>query len=156
LAKLRVFDAPGARDLLEKAVAEDPSHALAHSALSVAWSRLGYEERAQDEAKRAFDLATSLSREERLTVEGRYRETTNEWSKAVEIYQTLWDFFPDNVEHGLRLVQAQISAGRGKAALATVETLERRLPPDYEDPRIYLAEAQAARSLSDSKRQQQA
>src|SRR5262249_33274718 len=156
LAKLRVFDAPGARDLLEKAVAEDPSHALAHSALSVAWSRLGYEERAQDEAKRAFDLATSLTREERLTVEGRYRETTNEWSKAVEIYQTLWDFFPDNVEHGLRLVEAQISAGKGRAALATTEALSRLPSSERDAPQIYLAEAQAAQSLSDSKRQREA
>ncbi|HMD09531.1 MAG TPA: hypothetical protein VKH63_18520, partial [Candidatus Acidoferrum sp.] len=36
LAKLRVFDALAARDLLEKAVAADPNYALAHSALSAA------------------------------------------------------------------------------------------------------------------------
>jgi tetratricopeptide (TPR) repeat protein/TolB-like protein len=156
LAKLRVFDALGARDLLEKAVREDQNHALAHSALSVAWSRLGYEAKAQDEAKTAFDLSKNLSREERLMVEGRYRETTHEWDKAVEIFQTLWDFFPDNVEHGLRLVRAEISAGRGKAALATAETLARRPPPAGDDPQIYLAEAEAAQSLSDFKRQQQA
>ena len=156
LGRLRIFDALGARELLEKAVREDQNHALAHSALSVAWSRLGYEAKAQDEAKKAFDLSTNLSREQRLIVEGRYRETTHEWNKTVEIYQTLWDFFPDNVEHGLRLVQAQISAGRGKAALATVETLETRLQSEREDPQIYLAEAQAAQSLSDFKREQQA
>src|SRR5208337_1385122 len=38
LNKLRVFDALAARDLLEKAVASDPNYALAHSALSAAWT----------------------------------------------------------------------------------------------------------------------
>ena len=156
LDKLHIFDALGARELLERAVLEDPSHALAHSALSLAWSRLGYEAKAQDEAKKAFDLSANLSREERLRIEGRYRETTHEWNKAVEIYQTLWDFFPDNVDHGLRLVQAQISAGRGKAALATAESLSKLPPPARDDPAISLAEAQAAQSLSDFKRQQEA
>ena len=156
LAKLRAFDALGARDVLEKAVVEDPNHALAHSALSSAWSRLGYDAKAQEEAKKAFDLSTTLSREDRLQVEGRYRETNHEWNKAVEIYQTLCDFFPDKVEYGLRLVQAQIGAGKGKAALATAERLASLLPPGREDPEVYLAEAQAAQSFSDFKRMQEA
>jgi len=156
LAKLRVFDALGARDLLEKAVAVDPNHALAHSALSRAWSALGYDAKAQAEAKRAFDLSVSLSREKRLGVEGRYRETTREWNKAVEIYRTLWDFFPDNVDYGLRLVQVQISGGKGTDVLATVEALRKLSPPQRDDPRIDLAEAQAAHSLSDLRRAQKA
>ncbi|HEX4802099.1 MAG TPA: tetratricopeptide repeat protein, partial [Myxococcaceae bacterium] len=156
LAKLRAFDALGAREVLGKAVLEDPNHALAHSALSLAWSMLGYDVKAQDEAKRAFDLSANLSREDRLKVEGRYRETSREWNKAVEIYQTLCDFFPDKVEYGLRLVQAQIAAGKGKAALATAERLSSLLPPGREDPEVYLAEAQAAQSFSDFKRQQAA
>src|SRR5262249_50542377 len=151
--KLHLFNALGARELLERAVLEDPNHALAHSALSLAWARLGYDAKAQEEAKKAFDLRASLSREERLRVEGRYRETTNEWNKAVAIYQTLRDFFPDNVDHGLQLVRAQISAGQGKAALATAESLSRLPPPARDDPEIPLAEAEAAYSLSDFKRQ---
>jgi len=156
LAKLRAFDALGAREVLEKAVREDPNHALAHSELSLAWSRLGYDAKAQEESKKAFDLSATLSREDRLQVEGRYRETNHEWNKAVEIYQTLCDFFPDKVEYGLRLVQAQISAGKGKAALATAQRLSSLLPPGREDPEVYLAEAQAAQSFSDFKRQQAA
>jgi eukaryotic-like serine/threonine-protein kinase len=156
LAKLRAFDALGARDLLERAVLEDPNHAMAHSALSLAWSRLGYDEKARAEAKKAFEMSASLSRENRVHVEGRYREANHEWNKAVEIYQTLWDFFPDNVEYALRLIDVEISAGKGKAALATAETLARRLPSGREDPQIDLAEAQAAQSLSDFKRQQEA
>ena len=37
LEKYRLFDTVGARDLLSKAVAADPSNAVAHSALAAAW-----------------------------------------------------------------------------------------------------------------------
>src|SRR5262249_19813739 len=62
----------------------------------------------------------------------------------------------DNVDYGLRLVQAQISASKGKAALATAEALAKRLPPERHDPQIDFAEALAARSLSDYKRELEA
>ena len=47
LARLRVFDALEARDLLLRAIAADPKYSLAHSALAEAWSRLGYDKKAQ-------------------------------------------------------------------------------------------------------------
>jgi len=155
LAKLRIFDALGARGLLEKAIAADPNYALAHSALAGAWSALRYDKRARDEAKKAFDLSSSLSREDRLSVEGRYRETTQEWLKAEKIYRTLWDFFPDNLDYGLRLANAQTSAGKGKDALATLETLRSLPSPAKDDPQIDIAEARAARSLANLRREQE-
>src|SRR5437660_7589958 len=51
-----------------------------------------------------------------------------EWDKAVEIYRTLFGFFPDNLDYGLRLASVQTSAGKGQNALATLEAL-RKLPP---------------------------
>ena len=156
LAKLRVFDALGARDLLEKAVAVDPNYASAHSALAGAWGTLGYDAKAKEEAKRAFELSENLSRQDRLMIEGRYRETASEWDKAVEIYQTLWTFFPDNLDYGLRLASAQTSAGKGKEALGTVEAMRKLPSPANEDPRIDQTEANAAESLGDFKRQQSA
>jgi len=106
LAKLRLFDALGARDLLEKAIVADPNFPLSHSALAAAWSILGYDGKARVEAERAFALSASLSREDRLSAEGMYRESTREWEKAIEVYRGLWDFFPDNLEYGLRLAAA--------------------------------------------------
>ena len=153
LEKLRLFDAQAARDLLEKAVAADPSYALAHSALSAAWSSLGYDAKAADEAKKAFDLSASLPREEHLTIEGRYHEATKNWPKAAEVYRTLWTFAPDNLDYGLRLAQALTSGSQSKEALATVEALRNLPPPASEDPRIDLAEEAAARGQSDFKRQ---
>jgi len=153
LDRLRVFDALGARDLLQQAVAADPRHALAHSALAEAWSKLGHDARAAAEARAAFDLSSGLSREHRLSVEGRYREIAREWDQAIAIGRTLFGFFPDSLDYGLRFAAAQTSAGKGKEALATLQALRRLPPPASEDPRIDLAEAQAARSLADSKRQ---
>jgi len=156
LARLRQYDAVSANDLLQKAVMIETTHALSHSALSGTWSALGYDEKAKEEAKRAFELSSNLSREERLIVEGRYCEAAKEWDKAIKIYNTLFSFFPDNLEYGLRLAQVQIAAGRGKAALQTVEALQKLPLPAGSDPRIDLSEAQAAGSLSDFRRQHSA
>jgi tetratricopeptide (TPR) repeat protein len=156
LAKLRVFDALAARDLLEKAVAADPKNAIIRSALAGAWSTLGYDRQAREEAKRSLDLAASLNREDRLLVEGRYREIATEWDKAVEIYSALFRSFPDNVEYGLRLAAAQIWTSNKKNALATVDTL-RKLPAALsDDPRIDLTEAEVADALDDYRREVQA
>lgn len=156
LAKLRVFDAPAARDLLEKAVVADPNYALAHAALAGAWSTLGYDAKAKEEAKKAFELSENLSREDRLLIEGRYRETTGEREKAAEIYTTLFNFFPDNLDYGLRLVAAQTADGKPKDALATVAALQKLAPPVSDDPRIDLAEASVAEATTDLKREQAA
>jgi tetratricopeptide (TPR) repeat protein/TolB-like protein len=157
LAELRRFDGLAARDSLERAVALDPKHALAHSALAAAWSALGYEAKAILEAKKAYQLSTDLSQpadlsqQERLTVEGRFREMTHDWNKAVEIYASLFDLFPDNIDYGLWLASVETSAGQGRNALATLAKLRELPPPARDDPRIDLEEARAADSLSDFK-----
>jgi DNA-binding winged helix-turn-helix (wHTH) protein/tetratricopeptide (TPR) repeat protein len=155
LARLRVFDALGARDLLQQAVAADSNFALAHSALAEAWSRLGYDKKAQSEARQAYDLSANLSREEKLLVEGRYREIDHEYDKAIEIYRTLYVLFPDNVDYGLKLAAAQASGSKARDALATVESLRKLSPPASEDPRIDLQEAESWAALSEYTQQEQ-
>src|SRR2546423_2387747 len=156
LAKLRIFDALAARDLLQQAVAAQPNYTLSHAALAAAWAQLGYDENAKTEAKNAFDLSATLSRAERLLVEGRYREMSREWERAIEIYRALFDFFPDNLEYGLALANVQYSANRWKDSLETTAALRKLPAPIREDPRIDLAEADPARSLGDMKRAQAA
>jgi serine/threonine protein kinase/tetratricopeptide (TPR) repeat protein len=152
VARLRSFDNLTARDFLEKAVIAQPNFALAHSALASAWSGLGYDTMAKAEAKKALDLAGGLSREDRLLVEARYGEMTKEWDKAAEAYRTLFGFFPDNLEYGIRLANSQTRAGNGKEALVTVESMRRRVPSSVQDdPRIDLAAADASVSLGDFK-----
>lgn len=143
LEKMRAFDAIAAKDLLEKAVATEPEYSLAHAALASAWAALGYDMRARREAEIAFRRGQGLSREERLSVEGQYREATHEWPRAFQIYQTLATFYPDNPDYALRLGGAQIASGDGLGALATVSSLRQLPPPIDDDPRIDYLEVMA-------------
>jgi DNA-binding winged helix-turn-helix (wHTH) protein/TolB-like protein/Tfp pilus assembly protein PilF len=149
LEKLRVYDAQGARDLLQQAVAAEPNSAVIHSALSRAWTGLGSDAQSLEEARQAVRLAALLPNEQRLAIEARFHEASREWSKASEIYRSLWTFYPDNLDYGLQLANSFSISGRSAEALATVAALRRLPPPLREDPRIDLQAAQIARRLAD-------
>ena len=155
LARLRVFDALEARDLLQRAVAADPKYSLAHSALAEAWSRLGYDKKARQEAQQAYDLSTNLSREDKLVVEGRYRDIDHQYPKAMEVYRALFTLFPDNVDYGLKLAEVQFRGNKGSDSLATTESLHKLSPPASDDPRIEIVEARARKVAGDGKGQEQ-
>jgi eukaryotic-like serine/threonine-protein kinase len=156
LAKLQAFDSLAARALFEKAIAADPNHALSHSALADTWSHLGYDLNAQAEAKKALDLSSNLSREDKLSIEGRFRELTHDRDGAAEVYRTLHNFFPDNLDYGLRFARSQYLANHANDALDTVAALRKLPAPMGSDPRIDLAEYHAAERLGDMKRSQKA
>ncbi|HSG38928.1 MAG TPA: tetratricopeptide repeat protein, partial [Thermoanaerobaculia bacterium] len=156
LASLRRFEGLRARDLLRQAVAADPGNPLLHSGLGAAWSALGFDEPAKTEARRAFELSERLRREDRRFIEARYREAAQEWEPAIAIYRELADYFPDNLEYSLRLAAAQTASGAPADALKTVEDLRRLSEAGRADPRLDLAEAEAARALSDARRQRTA
>jgi tetratricopeptide (TPR) repeat protein len=156
LERLRALDTLKARELLLRATEAEPNFPLAHANLAIAWSTLGYDENAVQEAAQALRLSTSLQREDRLLVEALHAETRRDWAKAVEIYESLWRFFPDNLEHGLRLAHAEVAAGRPKRALLTVAGLRRLPAPLVDDPRIDLAEAEASAALSNYAGQERA
>lgn len=150
LEKLRVYDAQGARDLLQQAVKAEPNSAVIHSALSRAWTGLGYDAQGLEEARQAVRLAASLPNEQRLAIEARFHEASREWGKASEIYRSLLTFYPDNLDYGLQLANSYSISGRSAEALATVTALRRQLPsPLRDDPRIDLQEAQIARRMAD-------
>jgi eukaryotic-like serine/threonine-protein kinase len=155
LVRLRVLDSLGARTLLEQSIAADTKFALAHSALAEAWSRLGYDKKAQLEARQAYDLSTNLSREEKLLVEGRYREIDHQYEKAIDVYRTLVTLFPDSLDYGLKLALMQARGGKARDSLAMIESLRKLAPPASDDPRIDVQEAQAWDALDDYKHQEQ-
>jgi|HubBroStandDraft_6_1064221.scaffolds.fasta_scaffold00022_92 DNA-binding winged helix-turn-helix (wHTH) protein/tetratricopeptide (TPR) repeat protein len=154
LAKLRVFDALAARDLLQRSVAADPKYPLARAALAAAWLTLGYDKKAREEATQAFQLSTNLSRENRLIVEGDYRRANHEYTKAIDVYRTLFALFPDNLDYGLRLAEAQQLGSKSNDALATVAALRKLPSPASSDPRIDLQEATGWIWISNSQRAQ--
>src|SRR4051812_42457601 len=148
LVRLRAFDVRGARDLLQQAVAASPDSAVTRSALSLAWSGLGDDAKAREEAEKAVQLSAVLPKQDRLAIEARAAEARKDWSRASELYRSLWTFYPDNLEYGLRLASALSSAGQGAEALTTVAEMRKLDAPTGDDPRIDLAEAQTAKRLS--------
>lgn len=149
LARLRTFDSEGARDLLQQAAEVDPRSAVIRSALSLAWIGLGHDAQAREEAEKAVQLSAALPKEERLAIEARFREAKQDWNKASDLYRSLWTFYPDNLEYGLRLANNLSVAGRNPEARTTVASLRKLPSPLRDDPRIDLVEAQIARRLGD-------
>ena len=156
IEKLRFCDANAARELLESVTQEVPDFVLAHSALAEAWHELGYDKKAQESAKRAFELSTNLPGEERLLVEGLYREMSNDWEEAIQTYQTLWHDYPDNLEYGLLLATTQTNAGQAKEAFRTIDELQTLPAPASLDARIDLVESMAAEAIGNFRRKQTA
>jgi len=148
-SRLRVLDAVTARDLLERAAEREPGNPMIQTALAAAWAALGYDARAANAARKAFDSSRDLGREQRLNVEGRLYGAQRKWPDAVGVYRTLWGFFSDNVEYGLQLAAAQTAAGLAADALETVKAMRRLPSPQNEDPRIDLEHGQAWSALGD-------
>jgi eukaryotic-like serine/threonine-protein kinase len=155
VARLRMFDALAARDLLQQAVALDKTYPLSRAALAASWTALGYDKKAQDEAARAFQLSANLSREERLVVEGDYHLSNHEYDKAIDVYRSLFTLFPDNLDYGLRLADAQQRGSKSNDALTTVMALRKLPAPASGDPRIDLQEATGWIWMSNSQRAQE-
>ena len=151
ISRLRTYETLQARSFLEKAVIVDPAFPFAHSALGEAWLVLGYDQKAKDEARKAFELSKSLSFEDRTSIEGRYRRIVSDWPAAMMAYQQLYKY-SQSLDYGLKLAEVQRSAGKGQDALATLASLRKLPKPEGSDPRIDLEEAETAASLGDVKR----
>lgn len=147
MEKLHHFDPQGARQLLEETTRAEPDYPLAHAALATAWSALGYETKARDEADKATRLASGLPREQSLRIEATYRTLDKDWQRALQLYSTLCTLDPNNFEYGIELARVQISAGKTSEALSTLQKL--RGSSHSDDPSIDLAEASADEALGD-------
>jgi len=156
LGQLRNFDLLGARESLTKATAADPNFSLAHAYLAEAWNRLGYDEKARQEAEIAFKLSARLGREDKTLVEARFREISSEWDKAFDLYRSLSTLYPENPEYAIHTADVQIRAGKANDALKTIEDLRKQPESISQDPHLDLKEAEAAESLSDFLKEKQA
>jgi eukaryotic-like serine/threonine-protein kinase len=146
--KLRGFDLKNAIKLLQGSIAADPNFLRARVALAGAWSDLGFEAKAQEEAKKAMDLSATLSAEGKGLVSGRYYETLHDWPKAMEQYSSLWTLYGDTPEYGLLLAASQISGGKPQSALTTLSQVRKLNLPAQIEAQADLVEAEAQDGLS--------
>lgn len=151
--RLRSFDPSGARHLLTAAAETEPDSPLIWLELANASSRLGYSNDAIEAAQRSRDLSEGLDRELRLRIEGEYQLLAGRADEAVDTFRSLWLVYPDNLEYGLLLADAQVMAERPADSLETVAELRTLPRPLSDDPRIDLAEARAAGESDDANRQ---
>lgn len=156
LERIRVWDDPAALRLLERAAALDPDSPFVQDALAGAAFRLGFDKRAREASRTAVARAGGLPREIRRGIESRSRVIAGEWEVAARIAAELRRAFPDDLEHGLDLAEAQRMAGRTEASLATLAALRKLPPPAGDDPRLDVAESDAAWQLGDFARSRDA
>lgn len=147
--RLKVRDGVGAVSRLEKARLTDPENPFVDDALAVAWSRLGFDSRAKEAAGRALSRAEGLPEEIRWVLTARAHEMRFEMAEAARIYEKLWNRYSDNLDYGLSLAAAQRQSGAPEVSFATVTALRQLAAPDGQDPRIDLAESDAAWGVGD-------
>ncbi len=109
IAHMRVSENLPATELLQKSLTIEPGFALGHAALADAWAALGYDARALASAQKALSLSNGLPEDERMEIQGRYYELSNDWAGAIVVYRHLWQDFPDDIESGLKLAAAEMS-----------------------------------------------
>ncbi|HEY6033532.1 MAG TPA: tetratricopeptide repeat protein, partial [Kofleriaceae bacterium] len=141
LAAMTRFQPAEARRELEVAAAIEPDQPLVYAALAKALHVLKADEPERVAAKKAFELSTHLDKAKRLDIEASYRESTHDWAAAAKLRLALATFYPDNLEYGLALAEAQRRAAQGDDALATLGRLRRLAPPNGDDPRLDVMEA---------------
>lgn len=152
LNRLSELDAPAAAQILGQAVAAQPDYAPAHAALSSAWTLMGFDGRARDEAKAAMEHRAGLPRQEQLRIEADYYTSLPDWPKAMSKWQALREFYPDDPEFLRKLAIAMTAGGKAK----DVADLMRGAGPPASDPGVQLAQAGAFDAVADYTQARQA
>lgn len=150
LGKSEVFDAEGARSLLEEVVRREPRFAPGHAALASALAYLGQQRDAETESALAAQNASSLPTEERLLVEADAAAARNAWADAIETYRAMAKVFPDRTDVRLKLVRAYVKAGHVHDARVAVDQLLKDGGADTGDPRVFLANAEVTNLEGDA------
>jgi len=90
---------------LQAATSTDPQFALAYSKLSEAQSALGYDNDADQSARKAVELSGSLPGPERYRIVASSARLGNDIKKAIEAYETLAKASPDDTDTQFALAQ---------------------------------------------------
>ena len=148
LSAMKQFEPARARRELAAAAVYEPDQPLVYAALAKALHALRSDEQERAAAKRAFELSSHLDQAKRLEIEALYREAEHDWAAAAKLRLTLATFYPDHLDYGLALAEAQRRANQTDDALATIARLRRLAPPDGDDPQLDILEAKL-RATSD-------
>jgi len=87
-----------AQKRFQSATNEDPQFAAAYSRLGEAYSTLGYDNEAEQAARRAVELSQNLPLAQRYFIEASQARINKDGPKAIAAYENLEKSFPDNVD----------------------------------------------------------
>ena len=152
LDALRALDAVRAREALQRAASSEPDAPAVHAALAQSLDWLGYDTLAVTEAQRARDAAAKLAQEDRLAIDALRASVDHDATAAAAAYKALAALFPDRVDYGVRLVEAQRRRQEYESAEAALASLRRLPSPLAGDPRVDLAESALAIVAGDARR----
>jgi tetratricopeptide (TPR) repeat protein len=83
--------------LMERAIAFDPEFAMAYRSLAVSYSNLRMYDEQRKYVQKALDLSDRLTEHEKLLIQGDfYRESDSTYDKAIESYERLLEFYPED------------------------------------------------------------
>ena len=103
---------------MEKAVAIDPGFAMAYRSMAMAYSNVGFVPQANENMKKALNLADRLPAKERFFIQAdflsRSEKTMNE---SIEAYKNLLDLYPDDSSARHNLAVSYSSIGRLNEAI---------------------------------------
>jgi tRNA A-37 threonylcarbamoyl transferase component Bud32 len=142
LAALRSFDYSLSRNLLQVALAEQPSLVLAARRVIESWSGQGDRKKARELLKTLLPRP-GLRREERGLFSIQLFTLNEESEKALEAAAEPLASLPDDLELGLFVLRSNASRLNPQAELALVRRLKQLPPPASEDVRLQIEEAQA-------------
>jgi len=87
-----------AQKRLDTATKEDPQFADAFSRLGEAYSALGYDNEAEQAARRAVELSQNLPLAQQYLIQASLARVTKDSPKAIAAYENLAKSFPDNLD----------------------------------------------------------
>jgi eukaryotic-like serine/threonine-protein kinase len=95
----------------EAATQQDPSFALAFSKLAQTYSSLGYDDQAEQSAKRAEELSQNLPEAERYLIAAIHAQITRNFPQAIKAYENLVKASPGNTDAQATLAGLYEEAG---------------------------------------------
>jgi DNA-binding winged helix-turn-helix (wHTH) protein/tetratricopeptide (TPR) repeat protein len=115
--------------LYERAIAIDPSFAMAYVQLAAAYSNSNRPGQSKECARKAYDLRAKVSERERLSIEGTYYlDNTQELEKAEEVYAQLRRLYPRDPEGYGNLAYIACALGNFDQGLELSQEETRRQP----------------------------
>ena len=141
----RLSDFAASRDRFERAAAIEPEQPLIQVMLARSLDSLGFRHLASEAVEIAQANSSGLPTGLRQTIEASAFEIEGDLNRAIEIYQEIFRFHPDDLEIGLRLVLLQINISDTRAAEVTLEKLKMIEGPVSQDPRLRLASMEILR-----------